>query len=329
MATPASDGTLEIKSGSLTVTSMRYHELAVMAWLNRVFLVREGYPVPVVFSSPMDAFSHFANLWKDENNPFSYLLSAKDERGSPLYLPYPAPVRYPLLSVHRKDFKLRPGQNYSIHRFRHLNWPTVSDNAAKTDLANVTTSRMPMAFDYRYQVDHYCTRPDSQALFIQRLMDVFWMTGGTLQAWLPVNYPGWGTQLVRFYLDGDIENATPEEPEEGKHVEFRTTFTLVVEGYSVDVRMQVFPAFWETIFKSTGVYGRSPTPSELADAQIIATYDERIQCANPTINARSNIPSDTAQSALTQIGVAESDDVAVAEHVPSSIVFGNGTLVVT
>jgi len=329
MATPTSDGTLGIKTGSLSVTSMRYHELAVMAWLNIIFQVREGYPVPVVFASPMDAFAHFANLWKDENNPFTYLFSAKDDSGTPLYEPYPSPVRYPLISVYRKNFKYRTGQNFSIHRFRHINWPTVSDNVDKTDLANVTTSRMPMAFDYRYQIDHFCMRPDSQAFFIQKLMDVFWRTGGSLQTWIPVNYPGWGKQLVRLYLDGDIENATPEEPEADKNVEFRTTFTLVVEGYSVDADIKIFPAFWTLVFKNTGVYGRSPTPTELADAEIIAVRDERIQNANPTLDARANVPDDNLSHTLAQLGQPERLTVEVEEPIPTSVVFGNGTLVVT
>lgn len=325
MATPISDHTLDLRAGHLSVTSMRYHELGVMAWLNLLFQVREGYPVPVVFATPMDAFAHFANLWADANNPFAYLLRAKDENGTPLYEPHPSPVRYPLLSVYRKGFKYRTGQNFSIHRFRHINWPTVSDVPDKTDLGNVTTTRMPMAFDYRYQIDFFCMRPDSQAFFIQRLMDAFWRTGGSLQTWVPINYPGWGTQLVRFYVDGDIENGTPEEPEDGKNVEFRTTFTLVVEGYSVDVNPKVFPAFWTLVFKSAG---ENPTPAQLQESRIVAVEDSRIQNANPTLDSRPNVPEDNLSQTFEKTGQPEQLAIEL-EPIPSTVVFGNGTLVVT
>ena len=105
---------------------MRYHELALQYWLNKAFTLRWGVPVPVVFTSPMDAFSLFSKLWSEANNPFQYLLNVKDEQGIPLYQPYPQPVRYPVMSVYRKGWKLRQYQNFSIHRLRHINYPTVS-----------------------------------------------------------------------------------------------------------------------------------------------------------------------------------------------------------
>ena len=86
------DGTLDVRAGSLTGTSMRYHELALQRWLNRVFQVREGYAIPVVFTSPMDAFSQFRQLWSRDNNPFNYLLDLKDANGTPLYEPFPSPI---------------------------------------------------------------------------------------------------------------------------------------------------------------------------------------------------------------------------------------------
>jgi hypothetical protein len=107
----------------------------------------------------MDAFSQFTRLWSEANNPFLYLLQAVNDDGTPLYQPYPAPVRYPLLSVYRKGFKYRTYQNFSIHKFRHINWPTVSDDVGRCELGNVTTSRMPMAWDYRFQIDFSATGP--------------------------------------------------------------------------------------------------------------------------------------------------------------------------
>ena len=281
---------------------MRYHELALVRWLNRIFIVREGYPVPCLLSSPMDAFAHFRNLWADANNPFSYLLALKDENGTPLYEPHPSPVRYPIISVHRKSWKPRPHQNFSIHRMRHINWPAVSDAGSdvpgksnvgigltKFDLGNVTTARFPMAWNYRFQIDHFCLRPDTQAFFLAQLTKDFWRTGGPEpQTWIPVPYPGWGEKLIRAYIDGDIENMTPEEPEQDKNVEFRTSFTLVVEGFDVDLDYRVFPAFWTLIIGA----GNSVDPTTLENGfAILAQADERIDNANPTLDSRVNVPS--------------------------------------
>lgn len=243
---------------------MRYHELAIQRWLNKIFTVRWGVPVPVVFTSPMDAFSLFSKLWSEANNPFQYLLAVTDDKGVPLYQPYPAPVRYPVISVYRKGWKYRNYQNFSIHRMRWINWPTVSDAAELHDagthqqgtqltecnLGEVTTSRFPMAFDYRFQIDHFCNRPDTQAFFTSQLFKEFWRTGGPqLQTWILVSYPGFGDKLVRLYIDGDIENLTPEEPEDGKNVEYRTSFTVALEGYDLDLDYKIYPALWKVLFR--------------------------------------------------------------------------------
>ena len=292
---------------------MRYHELALQYWLNSLFVVREGYPVPVVFSSPMDAFSYFQQLWSDANNPFQYLFDLKDERGTPLYEPHPSPVRYPIISAYRKGWKYRNYQNFSIHRWRHLNWPTVANagterygpqadgwDITKCQLGNVTTSRMPMAWDYRFQIDHFCNRPDTQAFFIEQLMQEFWRTGGPVpQTWITVPYPGWGNRRVRLYLDGDIESLTPEEPESGKNVEFRTSFTLVIEGFDVDLRYQIYPALWNLVFRFGPV-----APIELNDCfNFTKTVDVRVSGSNTTLDSRPNVPTwGTCQNILRDIG---------------------------
>lgn len=295
------DETLNVQAGSVGGTSMRYHELAIQGWLNRLFFVRFGYPVPVVFASPMDAFSQFQNLWSQDSNPFAYLFELKDEKGTPLYEPFPSPMRYPIISVYRKGWKYRAYQNFSIHRWRQINWPTVSDTGSaiygpvqngvglgKCELGNVTTSRFPMAWDYRFQIDHYCNRPDTQAFFIEQLMQEFWRTGGTPQTWIRVHYPGWGPRLVRLYLDGDIESLTPEEPEEGKNVEFRTSFTAVLEGFDVDLRYEILPAMWELVYGQSSV-----NPTTLQRSFLFFGSDNlRLGDANPTLNSRRNVPPD-------------------------------------
>ena len=290
------DGTLSTRAGSLASASMRYHELALQRWLNSWAFVREGYPMPVVFASPLDAFSQFGQLWARENNPFAYLLDMKDEQGKPLYEPHPSPIRYPLISVARKGWRYRTSQNYSIHRWRHINWPTISDSGTavpgkeqlgtglvKQDLAEVTTARMPMAWDYTFQIDHFCNRPDSQAFFIDGLMRQMWRTGGTPQTWIKVPYPGYGDMLVRLYFDGNIQNLTPDEPANGSYTEFRTGILVTVEGYDVDVRYKVYPAFWTLVLNN----GAPVDPDAL---NVGFSTDLRETGENPTLEYRDDVP---------------------------------------
>jgi hypothetical protein len=277
---------------------MRYHELWLQRWLYSRFYVREGYPIPVVFASPMDAFSLFSKLWADENNPFAYLFALKDAHGTPLYEPHPSPVRYPLISVMRQGVKYRPYQNFSTHRWRHVNWPTVSDTQlipgkeqqgnelTKCDLGEVTTSRMPMAFDYKFQIDHFCLRPDTQAFYIERLLNQFWRTGGgTLQSWMDIEYPGWGSQYIRIYVDGDIDSRAPEEANADKTIEFRTSFTLSVEGFSIDVNYEIVPALWKLV-------ATSAHPDQLNELlRPSFTTDLRTTGYNYVLESRPDIPA--------------------------------------
>lgn len=315
---------------------MRYHELALQRWLYAKFQVREGYPVPVVFATPMDAFSLFNKLWKDDKNPFRFLFDLKDESGTPLYEPYPANVRYPLISVMRKTVRYRPYQNFSIHRFRHVNWPTVSDTGTtaingknqtgidllKCDLANVTTSQMPQAFDYRFQIDHMCLRPDTQAFFVEKLIKQFWRTGGVLQTWLNVDYPGWGTQQVRLYVDGDIDHHAPEEADfQDKNVEFRTSFTIVIEGFSVDLDYKILPALWNIVSSSA-------TPVELDNIFFPPIFiDLRAGGVNEVLDSRPDIPSaGTCAQDHFNFGAPMVDFVYLGDpSVPEGVLPGNTT----
>lgn len=304
---------------------MRYHELALQKWLNRIIITRYGVSCPVVFCAPMDAFSLFNRLWAEANNPFQYLLDAKDERGTPVYQPYPAPVRYPVISVHRKGWKYRQYQNYSIHQFRHINWPTVSDagpvitgknqqgtGLTRCNLGEVTTSRMPMAFDYRFQIDHFCNRPDTQAFFLSQLFREFWRTGGTqLQTWIKVTYPGLGDKLVRLYIEGDVDNQTPEEPADGKNVEYRTSLSIVLEGYDIDVNYKIHPALWTLLIRE----GTAPPESVNAAFDFTGTVDLRENPENGALNYRATIgvvpPAGTCAVDLrnTRMEAAQTDEI--------------------
>ena len=291
----AADTTNTVKKGSLSATSMRYHELALQGWLNRKFYVREGYPVPVVFGTPMDAFSKFKDLWSRDTNPFNYLFDLKDENGTPIYEPHPSVPRYPLLSVARKGWKYRQQQNFSIHSWRSLNWPTVSRDVNQEDLATVTVSYMPMGWDYRFQLEYYSTRPDTQAFFIETMMRQFWRSGGSLQTWIPINYPGIGQHYIRLVMDGDsIEWSTPDEPESDKISEFRTTVGLTLEGYSIDVDFQHIPALWTLI-----VGDAYASASDLESITPLAEEDIRINNNNPTMLSRDNIPANGTNATLS------------------------------
>lgn len=296
-----SDKTQEVHAGALDAQSMRYHELWLQRWFYARFFVREGASVPVVFSTPMDCVAHFKNLWADDNNPFKYLLDLKDEKGTPLYEPHPSPIRYPLISVMRRGIKFRPYQNFSLHNWRHLNWPTVSDagpavpgreqqgvGLLKCDLGNVTTSRMPMAFDYKFQVDHLCLRPDTQAFFVEKVLTQFWRGGGGMQTWMDIEYPGWGAQYVRLYLEGDVDQFAPDDATlNDKNVEFRTSFNLVLEGFSLDVDYQVKPVLWKLVERN-----RSATPKELENLlHPTLTTDLRLSGSNPVLDSRLDVPA--------------------------------------
>jgi len=295
---------LDFDSGALASTGMRYHELALQAWLNRILTLRWGVPMPVVMSSPMDAFSEFTRLWAMDKNPYKYLLDAKDENGNPLYQPYPAPIRYPVISVFRKNYKLRQSHNFSIHNMRHIAWPTVSDDTVpvpgkpqqgtgltRGDLGNVIVARYPMALDYRFQIDFFCNRPDTQSFFLNQLFREFWRTGGTqLQTWTMVAYPLIGPKLVRVYIDGDVENMTPETPEEGKNVEFRVSLTVVMEGYEVDLRYKVHPTLWSLVFNSGAAVPATVVQAFTltSDMDFVTPVDLRGDCdTNPTVAYRA------------------------------------------
>lgn len=315
------DDTISVKSGGLESTGMRYHELALTRWLNSTFMVREGVPVPVIMASPLDAYSAFMRLWSDANNPFKYLLDAKDDNGTPLYQPYPAPINYPLITVRRRGYKYRSYQNFSVHRIRHINWPTVSQNVGKCELGTVTTSRYPVAWDYKFQIDFYCSQPDTLAFYVEKLMHLFYKSGGSPQEWISVNYPVWGERLVRLALEGDIEDTTPEEPDDTKKVEFRSTLNVTLEGFAIDLNFQFQPALWSLVYGSKAV-----SPDNLTMLFEPNRVEElRYRDDNRTLDSRSDVPDNTAcqrelrPSSLPATSYLQSGDPAVTASQPDPV----------
>lgn len=336
----AMNSVLTVRSGSLDATSMRYHELALQAWLYSKFFVREGYSVPVVFGTPMDAYSKFKDLWGRKDNPFAYLFDLKDANGTPLYEPHPSVPRYPLISVMRKGWKYRQYQNVSIHSYRPISWVTVSKDVKREDLGTAVTSRRPMAWDYRFQIDFYSTRPDTQAFFVETMMRQFWRTGGTPQTWTPVNYPGIGPQNNRIYLaDESIDWQTPDVPDSDRVMEYRTTVNIIMEGYSLDLDYQFAPALW-TLLDS----GKPGTVDELSGISPAISVDLRIGNNNPDMVGHADIPANgtgtvpvlsttSVQFVSFGTGTPESADptfvppAAYSYGVPSSEAFGIPTVV--
>lgn len=273
------------------LTGIRYHELALQRWLYANFHVKEGYPVPLVIATPMDAFGHFANLWASQaNNPFKYLLDAKDDDGTPLYEPDPSPPRYPLFSAYRKGWEFRAEQNYSFHRWRNLSWTTddKAEGIGREHLGTATTAKMPMAWNFKFQLDFFCLRPDTLALFVHHLMRKLYRGGGNPQTWVMVAYPFYGRMLCRMTLDGPIGYVTPEQPNQGEHVEFRTSVNLTIEGWEPDINIKEVPTFWYQVLNATTP--SVATPEEL-DTIYALTTDLRnpdLPDTNPNINLRVN-----------------------------------------
>lgn len=236
---------------SYDTNGQRYHELALARWFNNNFYVMEGYPVPVLFTPPMDAYSHFAELWSNAaGNPFAYILDAKDDCGKPLYQPHPAPAPYPIISIHRKSNRWRSEQSYSIHRWRRLSWVTEVTSGTNTldQLARVAQAQMPMGWDYVFQVDFHCLRPDTAAKWIEHLMRKMRRAGGTPQTWITCTYPYYGRLFARTYIqDGSVQHMTPEASPDAQITIYRTTVNLVVEGWVPDIQIELVPAFWTLV----------------------------------------------------------------------------------
>jgi hypothetical protein len=272
-----------------TLTPQRVHDIALQNWLYGHFFVTEGYPVPVVFATPMDAFSEFGRLWAaGDSNPFKYLLDLKDKEGNALYEPYPANVRYPLISVKRSSFVYRTTQSYGIHNYRRISYPSVSSNLTQSDLGNVTQAGMPTGWDFKYQVEHWCTRPDTQSVFVHNLMRALSHSGGIPQAFICVIQPPvYGPQMCRLYMDGNIENITEDEPAD-RQVVYRTSVNLTLEGYSVDIDTKTLPAMWQITMGTSTV--SKDSIGQIYGPDVVVTEDYRDNPAGSVFATLPNLP---------------------------------------
>lgn len=272
----------------LGVSSMRIHELALQRLLNRKFFIVSGIPIPVLFTKPMSAFSDFTQIWSSENNAFKYLLDAKDKQGTPLYQPLPATPKFPLITVDRKGWSYDSQRSFSLHRNRYVGWPTVSNSPdiKKSDLGYVFQAFMPSAWNYKVQVDHYATRPDSQAYFINQLQNCFFPSAATPQFWTEAVYPGvYGARKIRMILDGDISDSTEEEPVSGYRV-YRTTLNLIIQGWVFPLDYLPIPALWTVVANVAAI---SPGDVDVL-FQISKSEDLRQVEDNNIVDTTPNMP---------------------------------------
>ena len=286
---PNSRTSLTRAENSYVLSPTRIHEVALQAWLRR-FVVTEGYPIPVVFATPMTAFAEYTRLWDGENNPFKYLTELKDNDGNPLY-PYPAPVRLPLINIKPLIHRQRPTQSYSIHRVRRQSYWTVDDDVLQSDLGNVAQGMYPSAWDFRWQLAHFCKRPDTQAQFVAALMKAFHiMTGGGSYTWVRVAYPGWfeGHRLCRLLLDGDIEPVQEEDQQDRTYL-FRTTVTLSLEGYVPDLDVRTVPALWY-LTERYGCVATLDQVDALYPSSVTRTEDLRVLGENRVFTSLTDLP---------------------------------------
>jgi hypothetical protein len=236
---------------NLELTAVRVHAVALNRWFSKNFLVAEGYAIPVIFATPMDAFSKFNLLFSRPNNPFLYL----NEINSPHV--DPGNPKFPLINISFKSASLRATQNYGSRTFRNIDWRTVSgtkEGVTKSQMGVVTQARLPQAWDFQYQIDFWCLRPDTQSIFIEQLLDRFKFGGGAPQVWISVVYPGYvGWMGCRSFLEGGAIQDTTEKDPGDSVLKHRTTFNLTVEGWRPDLDRTYVPALWYAVFGADAV----------------------------------------------------------------------------
>jgi hypothetical protein len=291
------------KVDTLEFTSMRIHELALQRWLNKAFLVQDGYPVPVIFSVPRDAHAEFGRLWKMEGNPFSYLLNMTDSQGRKVYQPYPTNVIYPLICVKRLNWRLRPSQSAGYHMNRRVYYPTVNGNGTihpiygsgsvtRDDLAWTGSLGLETGWDFRFQIDHFCNTPQTQAIFVNQLQRKLRFTGAQAQTFIVAKFPfPHQKRYLRMYLESDIDNVSNEAVNEQSQ-EIRTSFTICIEGYWMDYLTQFNPVMWEYALGKE----KTTVPPDMLDRYFdfndiyAGVKDVRIGETNPVVNSRPGLP---------------------------------------
>jgi hypothetical protein len=237
----------------------------------------------------MNAFSDFQRLLQQEGGPLAYLADLKNEDGTPLYQPHPAPVRLPLISVKRLDWGFDVARSFNPYWYRSAGWKTVSKDVKLDQLGEAAQIRMPQAWNFGFQVDHFALTPATQAYFISELMRSFFNSASAPYTWIPAVYPGFfGYRMIRVVLESDsIKDATEDEPAEGYRV-YRTSFSLKVEGWNPDFDTYVGPVFW-TLVENVQVIDPLVL-NQVYDVSLTKTTDMRPLQDNPLVAAAITMP---------------------------------------
>jgi hypothetical protein len=270
----------------VSLSAVRLHGFALRRWFYRNFLLREGFPIPVVYAVPMDAFAEFRRLWTDTNS-LDYLKSTNAQALGV----WPQNIVTPLISFVFTGDKYRPDLTASTRVNRTYAWVTAG-NPAKTSinqLGNVQQVRYSQAAEFNFQVDFWCQKPETQAIFYEQLAQAFRVSSaGTRQTWVTVPYPvTHGTQNVRLIQTSDTSNLTESQSApEGNIVMYHTSFTVSIEGYYPDRTSFIVPTAW---YMGLSITQNNPSPLELTTLYLLNSGNLAQQ--NPVLALRSNLPT--------------------------------------
>jgi hypothetical protein len=190
-----------------------------------------------------------------------------------------------------------PERSYSGRVYRRLGWPTpepeTQPGMTLSQLGWVQQARMPLAFDYKYQIDHWCLRPDTQAFYIRQLFKAVNASGGELQAYVKTIYPSYyGNALVKLRLDPDVQDSTEKDPVDNT-VKYRTTVNATLEGWAIDQTIYVTPTLW-TISSMSIAFD----PNQLDMVYLMNSTDLRPYQQNPVLGLRQNLPPGTVVGSI-------------------------------
>ena len=281
------------------LTEVKMHALALTRWINQWSFLKEGVPTPVIWATPMDAFSQFDKLWQDANSPFAYLKGMGQPDGAAVV--FPVVQRFPLINIDFRGMSYAADRSYSGRTYRRLGWPTVegqqTPGVTLSSLGYVSQARMPLAFNYRYQVDHWALRPDTQAFFIRQLLKSVRASGAELQTYVRTLYPSYyGNALVKLKIDSDINDTTEKDPTD-QTVKYRTTINCTLEGWAIDQTLTVTPTFWTVNNMSIAF-----DPNHLDQIYLMNSTDLRPYQQNPVLGLRQNLPPGTVVGSVVAGG---------------------------
>jgi hypothetical protein len=160
-----------------------------------------------------------------------------------------------------------------------------------------------MAVSFHLDMTFLCLRPDTQAVFMQRVWNCFWRSGGKPQTWIPVAYPTeMGPTNVHMELESDIVDTTADDPGDNQ-VMFRTSFSVRIDGWQLDLRDQVYPAIWYQVLN----FNLAIAPRHLLPLFSIRTDMRPIE-ENYTLDHRRGTPA--PPSPLPPVTVIETEFIS-------------------